>query len=188
VIAGSAKGLRLRVPKGMRTRPTADRVKESLFNILGPAVSGARVLDLFAGSGALGIEALSRGAECATFVEQDPRAVEVIRENLRHTGLACRAHVVRARLPRARLPSACGPYTLIFMDPPYHEGLVPITFAWLLQAGVAATRALVVVEHSALEEIQFDLKNVRLLRRERIGDTSLTILALERGGSQPPPA
>lgn len=188
VIAGMAGGLRLRVPKGNRTRPTADRVKESLFNILGPAVIGARVLDLFAGSGALGIEALSRGAACATFIEADPRAIETIRENLCHTGFADRAHVIRAKLPRVRLRSACSPHSLIFMDPPYQEGLIPATLAWLVASDAAAPDALVIVEHSALEEIPPEPKNVRLLRQERIGDTSLTILALERRGGEPPPA
>ncbi len=105
VIAGSARGLRLAAPKDPRTRPISDKVKESLFGVIGSRVVGARVLDLYAGSGAIGIEALSRGASLATFVERGRPAVAVIRENLERTGLAERAeiHAVIGRgLPRAR--------------------------------------------------------------------------------------
>ncbi|MER3469301.1 MAG: 16S rRNA (guanine(966)-N(2))-methyltransferase RsmD, partial [Thermoflexus sp.] len=95
VISGSAKGRRLKSLPGAGTRPIADRVKTALFDILGASVVGARVLDLFAGTGSVGIEALSRGAAEAVFVEKDPRAVRVLRENLQRTGLADRARVVR---------------------------------------------------------------------------------------------
>jgi 16S rRNA (guanine(966)-N(2))-methyltransferase RsmD len=124
VIAGSAKGLRLRAP-GPGTRPLADRVKQTLFAILEPGVAGSRVLDLFAGSGAAGIEALSRGAEAVTFVERDAGAVAVINENLRSTGLAGpAARVVRGDALRW-LTAAAGaseaPFDLVFADPPYAE-------------------------------------------------------------------
>ena len=179
VIGGTAGGLLLRVPKGERTRPTADRIKESLFNILRAVPAGARVLDLFAGSGALGIEALSRGAEEATFVEVDPEALRAIRENLAHTGFAGRARVVRARLPRAEALAAGGPYDLVFMDPPYDRGLVAPTLAWLAGSGLLAPGARLVVEHSAKEEIPSGLKNVRLLRQERFGETRISFLEYE---------
>src|SRR5690606_11836684 len=98
VISGKARGARLRTPKGASTRPTLDRVKESLFNILGD-VKGASVLDLFAGSGSLGIEALSRGAKVAVFVESDRRAAEIIRANLAHTKFEASGVVIRAEAP-----------------------------------------------------------------------------------------
>jgi 16S rRNA (guanine966-N2)-methyltransferase len=119
VIAGSAKGRRLAgAPAGVR--PVADRVREGLFSSLGEGVTGARVLDLFAGTGALGIEALSRGASHALFVDQDARAVATIRENLGRTELERRASVVRADVRRAigRIP-ADARYDLVFLDPPY---------------------------------------------------------------------
>src|SRR5918998_3417279 len=96
VIAGRWGGRRLQAPPGDATRPTSDRVREALFSILGARVDDARVLDLFAGSGALGIEALSRGAASATFVDHDPDALAAVRANLDGTGLADRATVVRA--------------------------------------------------------------------------------------------
>lgn len=119
VVAGSARGRRLTVPAGITTRPTADRVREATFNALGSlgVVEGATVLDLFAGSGAMGIEALSRGAAEATFVDRDPRAVAAVRANLDATGLADRATVVRADAGRW-LPGA-GRFDLVVLDPPY---------------------------------------------------------------------
>src|SRR5712691_9890461 len=96
VIAGEAKGRRLVWPKGAATRPATDRIRETLFALLEPLLPGARVLDLFAGAGTLGIEALSRGAARATFVERDPGALVALRANLETTGLAARATVVRS--------------------------------------------------------------------------------------------
>jgi 16S rRNA (guanine966-N2)-methyltransferase len=115
VVAGAYKGRRLAAPRGLRTRPTADRVREALFSMLGD-VSGARVLDLYAGSGALGIEALSRGAESAVFVERNARAAEVIERNLASLGLEQR--VVRQDAVRF-LTRSGGMFDLVFCDPPY---------------------------------------------------------------------
>ena len=115
VVAGTFKGRRLAAPKGMRTRPTADRVREALFAMLGD-VDGARVLDLYAGSGALGIEALSRGAESALFVERDARAAAAIARNLAAIGVE--APVVRQEVLRF-LSRAEGTFDLVFCDPPY---------------------------------------------------------------------
>jgi 16S rRNA (guanine966-N2)-methyltransferase len=118
VIAGTAGGRRLVTPKGDRTRPTADRVRESLFSSLQPRLPGARVLDLFAGSGALAVEALSRGAAHATLVERARPALAAIRANLETAGVEDRATVVAADLPGA-LARVDGPFDLVFLDPPY---------------------------------------------------------------------
>jgi len=117
VISGQAKGRRLKSVPGLETRPTADRVREATFNALGSlgVVEGATVLDLFAGSGALGIEALSRGAVSATFVDQDARALDVVRRNLEATGLSAAAQVVRSDAARY----AGGRFDLALLDPPY---------------------------------------------------------------------
>jgi 16S rRNA (guanine966-N2)-methyltransferase len=115
VVAGSFKGRRLSAPRGVRTRPTADRVREALFSMLGD-VEGERVLDLYAGSGALGIEALSRGASSATFVERDPAALAAIERNLAAVGVD--APVVRQDVARY-LGRADGEFDLVFCDPPY---------------------------------------------------------------------
>jgi 16S rRNA (guanine966-N2)-methyltransferase len=115
VVAGAFKGRRLAAPRGTRTRPTADRVREALFSMLGD-VGGARVLDLYAGSGALGIEALSRGADSAVFVERDARALAAIERNLASVG--AEASVVRQDVLRF-LGRADGAFDLVFCDPPY---------------------------------------------------------------------
>ncbi len=122
VIAGSAKGTVLQAVPGSGTRPISDRVKESLFNILAGDVEGARVLDLFAGTGSVGIEALSRGAEQATFVEKNPNAVSVIRTKLQRTHLQVRAAVVQNDVFRflSGTPTA---YDLVYIAPPQYQGL-----------------------------------------------------------------
>ena len=116
IVAGTLGGRRIRAPAGRATRPTSDRVREALFSILGD-VSGADVLDLYAGSGALGIEALSRGAASAVFVDSDPRAVAVIGANLEALGLDARVHK-RDALAYLR-DTREGPFDLVFLDPPY---------------------------------------------------------------------
>ena len=123
IVAGTAGGRRIDVPPGSATRPTSDRVREAVFNALESlgAVDGARVLDGFAGSGALGIESLSRGAATATFADTDPQAVEVVNQNLRMLGLAERATVLARPAERSLAPG--GPFDLVLLDPPYaYEG------------------------------------------------------------------
>ncbi|HSL58436.1 MAG TPA: 16S rRNA (guanine(966)-N(2))-methyltransferase RsmD [Acidimicrobiales bacterium] len=119
IVAGSARGLRIEAPPGRSTRPTSDRVREAVFNALGSldAVRGARVLDLFAGSGALGLEALSRGADHATFVDTDPRALDVVRSNIEHLGVADRSTVVRA--DALAFVRTMEPVDVALCDPPY---------------------------------------------------------------------
>jgi 16S rRNA (guanine966-N2)-methyltransferase len=119
VVGGLARGRKIQAPSGTSTRPTSDYVREAVFNVLGSrgGVDGAHVLDLFAGSGAMGIEALSRGAASATFVENDAKAVAVIRANLDHLGLVADATVVRADAPGWLVTA--GRFDLAFVDPPY---------------------------------------------------------------------
>jgi 16S rRNA (guanine966-N2)-methyltransferase len=150
VVAGSARGRTLTSPEGTHTRPTSDRVREAVFNALyslDDAVDGARVLDLFAGSGALGIEALSRGAASATFVERGRPAVATIEHNLRHTGLEDRGVVVRADA-LDWLARADGPYDLVLCDPPYEFASWPDVLEALARLVPAATGSggLVVIE------------------------------------------
>ena len=118
IVAGDFKGRRLRAPKGQRTRPTADRVREALFSMLGQ-LAGARVLDLYAGSGALGLEALSRGAASALFVDRDPRAAAAIAANLDSLGVDAE---VRRQDALRYLSGATGAFDLVFCDPPYDSG------------------------------------------------------------------
>ena len=149
IIAGDLKGRRFRVPQTPGLRPTGDRVREALFSILGGRLPGGRVLDAFAGSGALGLEALSRGMEGADFVEADRRAVEVVRANAAALGVTerCRVHhgdVVRL-LRRGQLP---GPFTLVLADPPWAEEIVPAFLAALAAGGALDPAARIVVERS----------------------------------------
>ena len=145
VIAGSAKGIRLApVPEG--TRPLSDRAREGLFSSIGREVVGARVADLFAGTGAIGIEALSRGAEAVTFVDQAPGAIRVIRENLSRAGVADRATVRRSVVLRAIRPGL-GPFHIVVLDPPYAiaPAVLDDVLAALAEHGVSAPGGLVIL-------------------------------------------
>jgi len=174
VIAGRFGGRRLASPAGPRTRPTADRVKEALFSMLG-SVEGASVLDLFAGTGALGIEALSRGASSATFVERDDAALKALRENLRALGLDSRRAQVRAVDVRSALKQALREgerYELVFLDPPYESASdwgpqLALALPPLLSAG-----ARIVVESDRRRPLSLPLP---VERQRRYGDTSITI-------------
>jgi 16S rRNA (guanine966-N2)-methyltransferase len=169
VVAGDFKGRRLRAPRGVRTRPTADRVREALFSMLGD-VAGARVLDLYAGSGALGIEALSRGARSAVFVETDREAVAAIRRNLDVTG-AEQATVQRRDVLRF-LASPGGSFDLVFVDPPYDSAL---RLAGPLSARLPAVltqAARIVTESDKRSPLELSLP---LLRERTYGDTRIAI-------------
>jgi 16S rRNA (guanine966-N2)-methyltransferase len=193
VIAGTAGGRRLLAP-GPGTRPLADRVKQTLFAILEPDLEGAAFLDLFAGSGAAGIEALSRGAARATFVERDADAVRIIRENLRRTGLEARANLVAADvgpwlayagvLPGAPRPTGrlepiepIGPFDVVFMDPPYAEvALLATTLERLADPAAArlTANARVVAKHFWRDEPPERVGLLEVERTRRFGETSLT--------------
>jgi 16S rRNA (guanine966-N2)-methyltransferase len=174
VVAGRFGGRRLQAPRGRDTRPTSDRVREALFAMLGP-LEGERVLDLFAGSGALGIEALSRGAAAATLVERDARAIAVIRANLQALELADdEARVVHAPAHAAlRDASARGDaYDLVLLDPPYRDA--PALGRELSQAlpAVLAPDARVVAESDRRAPLALELP---VVRERRYGDTLIRI-------------
>lgn len=145
VIAGTAKGRKLRTFKSPDLRPMTDRVREALFSRLADRVAGGRILDLYAGSGALGIEALSRGAAHATFVDSSHRAVEIIRTNLQEIGFSKQAEVLQETTRRFLARPAREPYDIIFMDPPYAEGFPSVAMAMLPMGGYLAGDAIVVV-------------------------------------------
>lgn len=155
VIAGKARSLKLMTPPGMDTRPTTDRTKETLFNILQPEIRGARFLDLFSGSGAIGIEALSRGAAFAVFVEKDRAAAECIKKNLAFTKLGDNGQILRKDVGAALKSLEKGaPFDLIFMDPPYGRGLERQVLEYLAHSSLLAEEGMVVVEASL--ETPFD--------------------------------
>ena len=156
VIAGTARSVPLRTLKGMDVRPTTDRTKETLFNILQFRIPGCRFLDLYAGSGSIGIEALSRGDGGAFFVEKDRRVQKLIAENLEHTKLADRGEIVRGDV-RAALPLLTkeGPFDIIFMDPPFGQGLEKDTLMALPGLHLLREGGLIVVEAAPKTDFSF---------------------------------
>lgn len=149
VIAGSAKGRRLETPKWDGLRPTSDRLRETLFNILAPRIDAARVLDGYAGTGALGIEALSRGASHATFVEKDARALKLIARNLEGAGFSAApgaCTIIRAGFVETAVDYSGAPFDLVLLDPPYDDSALDA--AVRAAGGIVSDDGLVVLEHA----------------------------------------
>lgn len=165
VCGGRFRSIRLESPPN-RVRPTTDRVREAIFSTLVHDIQDARVLDLFAGSGALGIESISRGASHVTFVEQDRGCIDVIRKNIAATGAGEQAVIIRSDV-RTFLKTCIYSYTVIFMDPPYHKGLAcelaPHVYNLLDTGGI------LVVEHATTERI-----TMQAWKQKRYGDTSIS--------------
>jgi len=180
VISGSAKGRRLKPVPGTGTRPTADKVKEAVFSMIGPYFDGGTVLDLFAGTGALGIESLSRGMEKGIFIDRDPVSVRVVRENLAATALSDRAEVYRSDAQKAvkLLARRRMLFDLVFLDPPYRMRDMDAMIERLREAGLLAPRATVVVEHDAAHEYPHRVAGLAAVRRSVYGDTAVTIYKL----------
>jgi 16S rRNA (guanine966-N2)-methyltransferase len=169
VIAGKARSMPLRTVKGMDVRPTTDRTKETLFNIIQAYIPGGRFLDLFAGSGSIGIEALSRGAACAVFVEKAAASLALIEENLNFTRLMDGAKIMKGDvlsvLPRL---STEEPFDVIFMDPPFEHGLEKEVLTYLSGSSLLAKDGILVVEarpgtdFSYLDDLGFELIKERV--------------------------
>ncbi len=175
IIAGTLKGRRLQALPGSDVRPTSGALRETLFNVLGATVDGAHVLDAFAGTGAIGLEALSRGAASVTFIERDPRALAVLRANVEHCGASAACRIVRGDF--LRHDASDTEFHLVVMDPPYAlDALEDV-----VRRGVAAARpdGRVVLEHSrrrATPEFAGDWRRTRLLRA---GDSALSFYSRE---------
>jgi 16S rRNA (guanine(966)-N(2))-methyltransferase RsmD len=176
VIAGSARGLRLTAPPGQDIRPTLDRVRESLFNILMPRIEGARFLDLFAGTGANGIEALSRGAQHAVFVEKDRQALVAIRNNLLQTRLAKAGEILVLDLPR-QMERINGSFDIVFADPPYAFDAYSELLEGIANHGLIAEKGLLVIEHARRAALHAVYGALERIRETRYGDTRLSFYA-----------
>ncbi|MFB3883932.1 MAG: 16S rRNA (guanine(966)-N(2))-methyltransferase RsmD [Thermodesulfobacteriota bacterium] len=183
IISGISKGRRLATPKGQAIRPTSDRVKESIFNILGREVEGKVVLDLFAGTGNLGIEALSRGAKRALFVEKGKEALRLIQRNLSQSGMNGRSEIIPKDVLRAigTLKQRGESFDLILMDPPYEKGLIQKTLMRLRQNRIYHEGSLLVIEHDRREPIPDAVQGWTLLRQRKIGDTFISFLSPQGG-------
>jgi 16S rRNA (guanine966-N2)-methyltransferase len=175
VIGGEFKGRQLSVTRGRRIRPTSDRVREAIFDILGPVWTFRRVLDLFAGTGSLGIEALSRGAEEAVFVEQGKGALTVLKGNLKALGLKSRAWVLPLTAKRgiAVLGERGEVFDLIFMDPPYGKDVVGKTLEEIARRGILSSAGVIVAEHASRDRILPPL-GLTLSQQRRYGDTTVS--------------
>jgi 16S rRNA (guanine966-N2)-methyltransferase len=172
IVAGLYGGRRLTAPAGSETRPTSDRVREALFSVLGPSIQGARVLDLYAGSGALGLEALSRGAQSAVFVDRSRKAIAAIRANLEALGITAEVRPIEARAALRAASARHEAYDLVFLDPPYRRAA---ELGRELSEGltaVLAPGARVITESDRRAPLELDLP---LADERRYGDTVIRI-------------
>lgn len=172
VIAGSARGVRLGYPKGADIRPTTDRVRESLFSSIGEDILDCRFCDLYAGMGSVGIEALSRGAASATFVELDPRCVTALEGNLTATRLEAAATIRRGRLPQClkQIWQNSGPFDIVFADPPYRAALEPLLAA--VADVLGGTDVVFLLQSDS--RVGPEPGRLKVLRRRTYGETALT--------------
>jgi 16S rRNA (guanine966-N2)-methyltransferase len=178
VIAGSQRGRRLLAAQGLDLRPTSGRVKEALFSILGARIEGARFLDLYAGTGAIGIEAASRGAAQVAFVESNSASLRVLQSNLRHCGMSddvdVHACAAEAFVGRATPPA----FDIVFADPPYRidsiRGLLPS----LARSAIIGPQTIVILEHPTKQRMPAHIDSLTRFRSYRYGDTSLTAFQL----------
>lgn len=181
IIGGTHKRKTILAVPGMTTRPSSDRLRESLFNILGDRVPSARVLDLFAGTGALGLEALSRGAASCVFIDHQKQALEVIRKNIRACAMENRSRVVLWDIAR-NLNTICGhlpAFNLVFMDPPYGKGLIGITLHHLLQSQSLEEGACLVCEHARTDMLETLPMGLSLTDHRRYGKTGLSFFTVD---------
>jgi len=180
IIAGKAKGHQLKVAKGNITRPATDLVRGVIFSILETTTSDwSQVLDLFAGSGALGIEALSRGAGWVDFVERAPRCCDIIRQNLEKTRLAAQAHVYCCSVAKA-ISFLDKEYGIILMDPPYSDLSIGNVVAQLATSKLVGTNSVVVVTHSPHLPLDSTYAPLNLIKERRHGDSCIAIY--QKGG------
>ena len=179
VIAGKARSVPLKAPLGDKTRPTTDRIKETLFNIISDEIYGCAFLDLFAGSGQMGIEALSRGAKSAVFAESDKKVCEIIKENLAKTKLLDDAKVIRTNINASLDPLlSYGPYDIIFMDPPYDFGAEESVLKSILETHLLAEDGIIIIEADLKRNLDMDGLTLTVFR-EKIYKTNKHIFIKE---------
>ncbi len=177
VISGECKGRPLRAVPGKNTRPTTDKVKESIFNMIGPYFDGGTGLDLFAGSGGLAIEALSRGIDRMILVDRDQKAIETIRENLEKCDMQSRAEVYRNDALRAlkAVAKRSMSFNIVLLDPPYKKQKLVETVKYLSDHGLLREECIIVAEHSSDVSLPDSIGLCRLVRRETYGMIGVTI-------------
>ena len=178
IIGGELKCRKLLTVRGIKTRPTADRVRESIFNILGDSVRGARVLDLYAGTGAMGIEALSRGAESVLFADDHKAALTALEKNIKTCSLQSRANTIKwnvfnnLNIIRSYRPA----FNLVFLDPPYNKNMIQPTLSNLDMIRCLENNSRLALEHSPLEPIPENLPAFKISDQRRYGKTLVSFL------------
>lgn len=177
MIAGEAKGHKLKTIKGNTTRPTADRVKESLFNILAPYMESSEVLDLFAGTGSLGIEALSRGAASAVFVDKSGEACSIIRENLTHTAMQDRSTVYSSDFGTAvaKLALEGRKFDIVFLDPPYNKNFIQEALKILTENDIIRYEGILAAEHHIEDRLPEYEDGLETVTSRKYGETVITL-------------
>ncbi len=182
IIAGTLKGRRIEAPRWAGLRPTSDKLRETLFNVVAPRIRDAAVLDGYAGTGAVGIEALSRGAAHVTFVERDPRAAALIAANLTRCGVTDRYAIIRAGFAGTERPPTGGRFDLVFLDPPY--GAEELAAALAAAGPLVADGALLIVEHAKRDAAP--AASGALVRTREIvsGDSALALYARAKASSE----
>jgi len=171
VTGGTGRGRRLKAPPGSRVRPTSDKVKQALFNILGERMADALFLDLFAGAGGIGIEALSRGAGHVVFVDSSRASLNVVRQNIEQTGFEDQSRAVLSKV-ESFLKKPSGSYDIVFLDPPYADELQPL-LELIAGAGILKPDSIVIAEHFKKQSSPADAGVLTLYREAKYGDTVL---------------
>ncbi len=179
VISGSARGVSLKTPDGALTRPTTDRVKEALFSVIQFDLPAARILDLFGGTGQLGIEALSRGAKHAIFVDHQEKACALIKENLRRTHLQDQASVIRSDY-LAYLKRCRERFDIIFLDPPYAEVFLENSLNCIAQIDILRSGGIIVTERPLGKELPFELPGFTRSKDYKYGKILITLYRKEK--------
>ena len=174
VITGKARGVQLKTPEGMTTRPTTDRVKEALFSIIQFEIPGAKVLDLFGGTGQLGIEALSRGAKSAVFVDAGDKACKLIRENLHRCKMDNNAQIIRADYLQY-LQTCRDKFGLIFLDPPYAEVFLENALKKITEIDILESGGIIVAERPVGKDLPWDFTGYSRSKDYKYGNTLLTL-------------
>ncbi len=171
VTGGTGRGRRLKTPAGSRVRPTSDKVKQALFNILGERMTGASFLDLFAGAGSIGIEALSRGAGRVVFVDASRASLQVVKQNIEQTGFEEQSQVVLSKV-ESFLKKSSGSYDIVFLDPPYSDAMQPL-LEQIAGAGILKPDSIVIAEHFKKQPSPASAGGLSLYREAKYGDTVL---------------
>ncbi len=181
IVAGTRKGFKLKTLKGLEVRPTLEQVKECIFNMIALEIPDAVVVDMFCGSGNLGLEALSRGAKKCFFIDSSRNALKIVRENLQSLGLGDEAEILRLKLPDALSRfKEMHKASIFFIDPPYGTTLSSEVLKTIAEGKLAKKGSLFIVEHSGKTKIGFNPKSYSLLRERKFGQTEVLILRSDK--------